>query len=398
MLLQDITKKHCRLASVNITYLKALVKPGAIYANREVDMDEGIYLLWLTRLDGLGPVKQKALLGAFGNGGGVYGASPEQLRCVPGISEHNLSVLTKNRDLDETAAFAKSLDEKGIRVVTICDSFYPDLLREIHDPPVLLYLLGSLPDEGMPKVSLIGARRCTDYGLRAARDLSRSLAANGVVVVSGMASGIDSMAHKGAIEGGGLTVAVLGCGVDVCYPSENRDLRRQILENGCLISEYPPEEKPLPGYFPARNRIISGLSRITVVTEAAKRSGTLITVGQALDQGREVMAVPGNINSRQSEGTNSMIKDGAGVVTEADDILRALGIERKARRTDKPNRSANLAHNEKIVYDLVGPAPVYLDEIIEKSNSQAQTINYILMMLELRGLIRKLPGQRYVRE
>lgn len=361
-------------------------------------MDEGIYLLWLTRLDGLGPVKQKALLGAFGNGGGVYGASPEQLRCVPGISEHNLSVLTKNRDLDETAAFAKSLDEKGIRVVTICDSFYPDLLREIHDPPVLLYLLGSLPDEGMPKVSLIGARRCTDYGLRAARDLSRSLAANGVVVVSGMASGIDSMAHKGAIEGGGLTVAVLGCGVDVCYPSENRDLRRQILENGCLISEYPPEEKPLPGYFPARNRIISGLSRITVVTEAAKRSGTLITVGQALDQGREVMAVPGNINSRQSEGTNSMIKDGAGVVTEADDILRALGIERKARRTDKPNRSANLAHNEKIVYDLVGPAPVYLDEIIEKSNSQAQTINYILMMLELRGLIRKLPGQRYVRE
>jgi DNA processing protein len=205
------------------------------------------------------------------------------------------------------------------------------------------------------------------------------------------------MAHKGALDAPGLTIAVLGCGVDICYPSENWALRNRILSSGCIISEYPPGLPPQQGFFPARNRLISGLSVVTVVVEAAKRSGTLITVGEALEQGREVMAVPGNVTSLLSEGANQLIQEGAGVVTSYEDILRVLGVpERKEQKIQKI-RQIDLAPEEELVYDIIKYQPVSLEEIVDKLNLQAQTINYVLTMLELNGGVQKLLGQRYVR-
>jgi DNA processing protein len=217
-----------------------------------------------------------------------------------------------------------------------------------------------------------------------------------------MARGTDSMAHRSAIEGGGQTVAVLGCGTDVCYPPENRQLREDIIANGCVVSEYPPGVQPFQGHFPARNRIISGLSSVVVVVEAARKSGTLITVEQAADQGREIMAVPGSIASKLSEGTNKLISEGALPVMDYVDVLIALGIN-PAQASQKSTAKAaklkldSLAHEEKIVYDSLTFEPVAFDRLAALTKMPAGGLHYALTMLELKGFIKKLPGSRFIR-
>jgi len=243
-------------------------------------------------------------------------------------------------------------------------------------------------------ISMVGSRKCTEYGLSVAYRFSSELARAGLVIVSGMARGVDSMSHRGALDAGGITAAVLGCGADVCYPPENKVLMRRIQERGCIISEYPPGTKPALGYFPSRNRIISGMSRATVVVEAGRKSGTLITVDQALNEGREVMAVPGNITSKLSEGTNRLIRQGATPVTSSDDILEQLGLT-----VDLPieNTECALAPAEKLVYDCIGLDPTAIENIYDRLSSQPGELNYVLTLLEMRKLIRRLPGQRVVR-
>jgi len=352
-----------------------------------------MYNIWLSLIAGVGPRKQGILLDHFGSARAVYEASSAQLNTVANVSEAIVETIIKSRGLNAAMQVLEESEKKDIRIMTITDSGYPTLLKQIHDPPGILYISGKLPDDKLKKIGIIGSRRCTGYGRSVTRELSSRLAEHNIVTVSGMARGIDSIAHKGAIEAGGLTIAVLGCGTDVCYPPENIELMRQIKLNGCLMSEYPPGVQPVAGYFPARNRIISGLSQILIVTEAARRSGTLITVSQALEQGREVMAVPGNINSRLSDGPNELIRDGAAVVTSYQDILHTLNISGKEYVNQ--NTQEELAMEEKLVYDCMAFQPEGFESIVEKSGLSTQTVNYVLTMLELKGYLLKLPGQRY---
>ena len=359
------------------------------------------YVLWLSRIDGLGCKKVLALIEHFPDISDVFTAGRDKLKQADILTEANVEAIVSSRDEQLLTGYISELESAGIGLITINNPKYPALLKEIYDPPVCLYVLGELPDDCFPKISIIGSRRCSEYGLTVARTLGYKLAACDITVVSGMAKGIDASAHRGALEANGKTAAVLGCGVDICYPSENERLRNEIIKNGCLISEFPPKTKPLPQYFPLRNRIISGLSMGTVVVEAAEKSGTLITVGQALDQGREVFAIPGNITSKLSRGTNSLIKQGAALTESYIDILDALGLPDKtaSNETDetKPYSGIQLKPDERLVYDAIGRDPVSQTDIMLQSKSQAHTVQYILTMLEINGYIQKLPGQRYIR-
>jgi DNA processing protein len=205
------------------------------------------------------------------------------------------------------------------------------------------------------------------------------------------------MAHRGAISGGGKTIAVLGCGVDICYPAENRELREEIINNGCVISEYPPGTTPIPAFFPARNRIISGLSEGVLVAEAGKKSGTLITVNQAMEQGREVFSIPGNISSKLSEGTNELIRDGAIPVSDYTDVLFALGISQEKDVPQQKNSNFVLATDEKLVYDSLSFDPISIDMLFELTNLNPGRIHLTCAQLEIKGLARKLPGSRYIK-
>ena len=366
------------------------------------------YMYWLATLYMLGSRKQKVLLKHFGSGQALWNASPEELMSVPGLTANNIRIIQKNKNLSIVNQGLETLKRMAISFVWLGHPDYPSLLSKIPGAPIGLFYLGRLPKDDMPKVAIIGSRRCSPYGLSTARSFGLALAKHGVVIVSGMARGIDSMAHTGALEAdGGCTIAVLGCGVDICYPAENHSLRDNIAKNGCVISEYPPGVRPLASYFPARNRIISGLSQIVVVVEAGKKSGTLITVDQALDQGRDVMAVPGNIINKYSQGTNSLIKQGAEVACNYEDILHMLGIEFNEIEFNKTNgkniieERPNIATDEKLVYDVLASqpfTPLTIDEIIVKSKSQPRDIQHQLTMLELKGYIKRMPGMKFVIE
>ncbi len=365
------------------------------------NLKENNYLLWLSRINGLGIKAKHVILNSFKSPAEIFFASKYKLSCIEGLTEQNINDIIKAQDEGLINKYSYELKQKGLSFVGVKSPVFPTLLREISDSPIGLYVSGKLPDNDMPFVSIIGSRKCSEYGLSVAYKLSKDLAKSGVVIVSGMARGIDSMAHKGALDGGGLTVAVMGCGADVCYPSENKALRDRIIESGCVISEYPPETTPMPAYFPQRNRIISGLSSATIVVEAAKRSGTLITVSEALDQGREVMAVPGNVTSKLSQGTNELIKDGAVVVSTYKDVLDALGIVEKENNQEENKNNIiaikALAPNEQLVYACIGNEPVHADVVIEKACIDTQTATYVLTMLEIKGHIKKLAGNRYIK-
>ena len=358
--------------------------------------DNDTYIHWLSRISGLGSRKIFSIMEYFPDLEEVFTAPREKLKNINGLSDQNIHNIISNRG-DLLLKYKSGLDELGIKFITINNPGYPALLKEIYDPPACFYMLGEMPCDTLPKLSIIGSRRCSEYGLTVSRKLAKELAPYNIIIVSGMAKGIDASAHNGTLEGGGKTVAVLGCGVDICYPAENRLLREQIIKNGCVISEYPPGTKPMPSHFPIRNRIISGLSVATVVVEAAEKSGTLITVGQALEQGREVFAIPGNVTSKLSRGTNSLIKQGAALVENYLDILHLLNIEEKRKPEQKTRPKADLKPEEQKILNFIEEEPISVADIINLSKSTASEVQYILTMLEINGLIQKLPGQRYIR-
>ncbi len=361
-------------------------------------MKEDLFVMWLTRIDTLGIKKQRLLLNSFSSAEEIFHAPKKLLETVKGISQLNVTKITEKQHEKYLSLYEKELDDNNTRYISFQNREYPQLLREIPDAPLGLYIIGTMPDSSKTFISLIGSRRCTEYGLSVSHKISKDLASHNIVIVSGMARGIDSMAHKGALDAGGETVAVLGCGPDICYPPENRMLREQIIKNGCIISEYPPNTKPLASNFPSRNRIISGLSRGLIVVEAAMKSGTLITVEQALEQGRDVMAVPGSIISRFSQGTNELIKQGAALVSNYEDVINYLGIDSRANNlynTDSKNLS--LTPDENLIFKIIDSKETHFDDIVNKTSAQAQTVSYLLTVLEMKGLIQKLPGQRYSR-
>jgi len=347
----------------------------------------------------IGSRKLNSLIEIFGTARAVFLSHAEELEDAMGNAHHAHQTIKRNRSHEYIESVLAKLENCGMAYISRNNERFPVLLSQIPDPPLGIFFMGTLPADDIVKVAIIGSRKCSEYGLLTARLLAKPLAEAGVVVVSGMARGVDSMAHRGALQGGGLTIAVLGCGADICYPPENRELRAEILQKGCIISEYAPGVQPTPAFFPARNRIISGLSLGVVVTEAGLKSGTLITVDQAQEQGRDVMAVPGNISSKLSQGTNQLIRDGAYAVSDHQDIIGMLGItvktESMAEKTK--NVQTSLAPDEKQVYDKLSLEPISMEALAETTEIEIAKLHLICTKLELRGFAKKLPGARYIR-
>ena len=303
----------------------------------------------------------------------------------------------RNTNLNQVAAFLDS-SNKETSLLFYTDADYPEQLKNIFDPPPVLYLRGNRSSLRDVPVALVGSRRATPYGLSVAENLALDLAAASVGVVSGMARGIDTAAHRGAIKGGGRTVAVLGCGVDVVYPRENARLVDEIAITGAVISEFPPGSQPEPWHFPVRNRVISGLSRIVVVVEATEKSGALITANVALEQGRDVMAVPGQITAPYSRGPNNLIKQGAAVVLGAGDIMAELGMG----VLFAPHANDNSGHlkmneDEVLLSRLIEYEPVSVEMLVQKTGLPAGQVLTALMFLEMKGLIKQMPGRLYTK-
>lgn len=285
----------------------------------------------------------------------------------------------------------------GVQLISFWDQNYPAALKTIHDPPAILYVRGELPTQQC--FAIVGSRRASPPGLETTRRIAGELAQHGVCIASGLARGIDSAAHRGALERGGHTIAVLGCGIDRVYPPENSRLFHDIIQNNAIISEYPPETPPLPGHFPGRNRIISGLSQGVLIVEAASGSGSLITGDFALEQGRELFAIPGGPHLPGSQGTNRLLKDGAKLVTDADDIIQELWPNRSspAERALQEDFSNQLPEEAKRVYQAIGFDPTHCDDIARTCGLTPMELSVILLDLELKGGIRSLPGNHFVR-
>nr|WP_317358788.1 DNA-processing protein DprA [uncultured Tyzzerella sp.] len=373
-------------------------------------MLEENFIMWLARIDGISIKKKWDILNHFKSAKQFFYSDISEIRYFCDKNRINIKNILdlKNEIIIEN--YINELYKYNLKFICKNSEDYPELLKNIPDAPLGFYMLGNMPDSIYNKVSVIGARKCTQYGAMCAYKFGKELGENNVVVVSGMATGIDSMAHKGAIDGKGKTIAVLGCGLDIVYPPSNANLRDSIINNGCVISEFPVGTPPYAANFPMRNRIISGISDGVLVVEAALKSGTLITVGQALEQGRDIFAIPGNINNVMSEGTNNLIKECAFPVTNVEDILSNLGIINKyndfSNKIEKNNnnnteKSENiknlLAPDEKIVYACIKESPITIDEIILKANINIQTAQYLLTMLEIKGYIQKLAGQKYIK-
>lgn len=359
---------------------------------------EDNYIMWLTRVEGIGNKKMKKILDYFGSAENVWNSNGELLKNVKGLNKNNIGNIINSKSEKLMNERIEELDKKNIKYITINNNKYPELLKNINDFPFGIYVIGEIPDKNYKRVGIVGARNCTEYGLINAYKLGKEISQRKVVIVSGMALGIDASAHKGALDANGMTIAVLGCGVDICYPASNRDIYNEIIKTGCIISEYPPGSEPSSSHFPVRNRIISGLSDAILVIEAAKRSGTITTVNQALEQGRDVFAVPGNITSRLSEGTNNLIKQGAYPLTEAEDIFSVLNICEKSTDMEiNKNAYDCLAPKEKLVYDCISLEPITVDELIIKLKGNIESVQYMLTMLEIKGLIQRLPAQKYIR-
>ncbi|RUM45795.1 MAG: DNA-protecting protein DprA, partial [Desulfurobacterium sp.] len=269
----------------------------------------------------------------------------------------------------------------GIEIVPLCSDAYPPLLKEIQQPPIVLYVVGELPKE--PCIAVVGSRRCSDYGRRTAFRVAKFLSENGICVVSGLAYGIDSVAHRGALAGEGKTLAVLGSGVDVVHPRGNRELAKRIVEEGgALISEFPLGTSPSKETFPRRNRIVSGLSYAVVVVEAGERSGTNVTVGYALEQGRTVFAVPGNVDSPFSRGTNKLLKEGAVPLISPEDIFEELPFLKRRNRKEIPERFKEL-------YRLLLSEPMTFDRIAELSKMDVTELSALLVEMEMEGIVKR---------
>lgn len=358
-------------------------------------MDERASWLRLQLTPGVGRAGLFRLIEQFGSPRNAI-AARDRWRVLPGLRQGTAGLIPAEDD-PRLAGIVERLETLGVWLLSYWESGYPPLLRNIPDPPALLYGRGACRfDEAL---AVVGSRVPSPTGKAAAETLAFQVAAHGVTVVSGLARGIDAAAHRGALAAGGHTIAVLGCGIDRVYPSENGRLYDQIVESGTLLSEYLPGSDPLPGNFPGRNRIISGLSRGTLVIEATPGSGSLITAELALEQGREVFAVPGSIDRPTSAGPNRLIKDGAHPVTEAADILSLLWPEFGAPTpAEEPAGFAvTLEEPARSVWAALGRQPRHVDELSGELGLTAGELSAILLHLELQGGIEQLPGARYVR-
>jgi DNA processing protein len=377
----------------------------------DIDLKYWIALRWV---EGVGHVGFKALLSAFGSPRQAFDAPYSMIQAVPGIGAKAARQIKDFPDWEKVERELKCARQNGVRIVTLQDPLYPPRLACIYDNPAYLYVKGSLRDDDI-NIAFVGSRTASAHGLFTTERLCRELALRGATIVSGMARGIDSAAHRGALAGRGRTIAVLGCGLDIVYPPENARLFDEIAANGAVISEFPFGAPPNAPNFPARNRIISGLSLGVVVVEAGEKSGSLITARIALEQGREVFAVPGSIDVSGSRGTNKLIKQGAKLIENIDDILEEIlpqaGSIPQAARTPASRDNADVppvkhetvpdrtfTESEKAVWEALSQKPVHVDRIITSTGRTAAEVLGSLLSLELKGVIQQKPGKIYVRK
>lgn len=360
------------------------------------DDNLGKELLWLW-LQGCGVTrtKQHKLLGRLGDIESIYKANLSDLNTLEFLTAEDLNSLSK-KDLSDAEDMQRELNKLSARVISIDSPLYPEMLRKIHQCPSVLYARGSYMDFNSSLcVAMVGTRKATNYGRSTAYNIARQLSENGITVVSGLAMGIDAKCHEGALSGGHPTVAVIGSGLDNIYPRINTALADKILRNGAILSEYPLGAKAEKYHFPERNRIIAGMCKATAVIEADLKSGSLITAKYAAEENRDVFAVPGNINTLSSKGTNYLLKDGAQMLTSAGDIMDFYSIAYKIESLpSSANCSAPLTPEEKILAAISGEA-VHKDMICERTCLDAGTVSAHLLMLEIKGKIIKLAGGYY---
>ena len=361
------------------------------------------YWVILNLIPGVGALRIKRLLEYFGTPERILSAPASELRKIEGIGREFAGRITRWKETVDVGRELELVEMQGAHVITLGDENYPPLLREIYAPPPVLYVKGDISVNGGRSIAIVGTRHPSFYGRMVTEDLSKKLAMRGFTIVSGLARGIDSAAHKGTLAAKGRTVAVLGCGIDTVYPPENAKLMEEIVNSGAVVTEFPIGTRPDRSNFPRRNRIISGLSLGVVVVEAAKRSGSLITSNFALEQGREVFAVPGKVDSPGSYGTHRLIKDGAKLVQNVDDILEELGMQIRSCAEKSPDAGSggtqlDLKEDEKKVYELLSSDPCHIDVVCGQINLPVGKVSSILMMLEVKGLISQLPGKQFVKK
>ncbi len=351
------------------------------------------YDLWLVGIPGIGSRKITSIISACGTARECFFLKEEALRFIPLLREDDVRRIVESRRKEDPARQWEKLMESRVSVVGKGESSYPARLLSIPDPPHLLFYRGKLPEEDHMAVAMVGARECTDYGRDMAKRIAGALAGAGVDVISGMARGIDSASHEGAFSGGGETYAILGCGVDICYPNSARRLYDRLVSQCGVLSEYNPGTMPERGFFPARNRLISALSDAVLVIEARERSGSLITADLALEQGRDVYALPGRITDALSAGTNQLIRQGAFPIVSAEDLLSDLkGITLQQTGAVMPKREA-LSETEQLVYEALEILPVGLEELLQKTGLSIQTLSEVLEALTRKDLTEEgFPG------
>jgi DNA processing protein len=353
------------------------------------------YWMALSMLQDVGPVLSRKLLSIFKTPERIFDAEMRDLLSVEGIGINrakNIKEFSFWKNVDKQI---KVLEKKEIKVVGINDTSYPEMLRETEDAPIVLYIKGDIQPQDRYAIAIVGSRKPTFYGTSVAENISEELASMGFTIVSGIARGIDSLSHKGALRAGGRTIAVLGSGLDVPYPAENKGLMDKIIDYGCVMSEFPPGTPPDRENFPRRNRIISGLSLGVLVIEATSDSGSLITAGYALEQGREVFAVPGNITFSTSVGTNELIKRGAILTRKAEDIVEELAPVLKGFIRSKEKAKIEMTEEEKNLCNMLSGEPKHIDIISRESGLSTSKILEILLRLELKGAIKQTTGNRF---
>lgn len=369
-----------------------LVLPG-FSAEREVD--ERAYWVAFNRVNGIGAARVRALLDEFGSLEAAWNADAWAIARA-GLDRRVIESWLETRRLLDLAAEQARLEHLGVQVLTWADDDYPPLLREIPSSPPVLYVRGQLVPADEWAVAVVGTRRMSAYGEAVTRQLVGDLVAAGLTIVSGLALGVDALAHQVALERGGRTIAVLGSGVDQLYPARNRGVATRVMRQGAVVSDYPLGTPPDATNFPPRNRIISGLARGTLIIEAGERSGALITAAFALDQGREVLAVPGSILSRSSRGPNTLIRDGATPVLEAEDVIRALNLEMVLPQKEV-RQMIPASDEETRVLTLLSDDPCHVDELGQAMTLGAGELSSLLAIMELKGLVRRVGSMSYVR-
>jgi DNA processing protein len=355
--------------------------------------DKKKYWIGFNLVRGIGSVRFNQIRSYFSDLSIAWHAPAEAFRQagLPERALNNLLSIRHEVDLDQ---LYDSILEKQITILTLMDEEYPQLLKEIDQPPPVLYVKGSLTPADDFSIAMVGTRRVTAYGQQITRDASIYLAGHGLTIVSGLARGVDALAHQHALQAGGRTIAVLGSGVDIIYPPENRKLAKAIIENGAVISDYPLGTQPEGINFPPRNRIISGLSLATIVVEAGERSGALITADFAAEQGRDVFAVPGNVLSPMSRGTNHLIQKGAYAMVSPQDVLDVLDLEHVDEyKTARQTLPADTT--EAKILQVMDYEPIHVDEICNDVNLPVEKVSAALTMMELKGLVQHVGGMRY---